>query len=337
MLHSRFSTVAHVARRATQSVRTDTLRLRNHSWGAINASKKEHSHLEPALYIVATPLGNLEDITLRALRVLQGSDVIYSEDCRHTSKLTNHYGINTPRVSYHQHNEAKRNHELVARLQQGQTVALVSDAGCPGVSDPGSSAVVAAIAAGCKVVPIPGASAVLTGLLGSGLSTEEFYFAGFLPAKGQQRKRKLEQLRRTITATMIFYVPPHKLMRVLTDIEDVFGPERQCCVARELTKVHEAFVRGSLREVTAHVETNGVKGEVTLLVEGSESVDMNTAGAVDPTQSVEERLTMVLREGMNTKAAAKLVSSEFNLRKKDVYDMAIKLQNSKIEETEQAT
>jgi 16S rRNA (cytidine1402-2'-O)-methyltransferase len=168
---------------------------------ACAALKFVHSSdtVESALYLVATPLGNLEDITLRALRVLHNSDVIFCEDCRHTQKLTSHFGITTPRVSYHQHNEAKRNDELLYRLQQGQAVALVSDAGCPGISDPGTSAVNAALHAGHKVVPIPGPSAVLAGLIGSGMSTEHFLFAGFLPPKASARRQQLEDYRRTVT------------------------------------------------------------------------------------------------------------------------------------------
>lgn len=250
--------------------------------------------------------------------MLKGVDTIFAEDCRHTRKLTSHYGITTPLISYHAHNEAKRESTLLQLLARALPVALVSDAGTPGVSDPGASAVSAAVAAGHTVVPIPGPSAVVTALAASGLPTDAFLFVGFLPPRSAQRKKQLETLRSRITvrvdalhvdarrttlhmyvaywficyqerqvvpehvakcsstcgavhvqATMVIYVPPHSLCSHIDDMVNVFGPDRNCCVARELTKIYETFVRGTLREAQRKFAEDPPRGEVTLLLAGS--------------------------------------------------------------------
>jgi 16S rRNA (cytidine1402-2'-O)-methyltransferase len=201
------------------------------------------------LYLVATPIGNLEDMTYRAVRTLREADLIACEDTRHTRTLLDHYGIARPLVSYHEHNESVRSEELVAKMQSGASVALVSDAGMPLVSDPGYRVVMAAIREGIRVVPVPGASALVAAAAGSGLPTDAFYFAGFLPAKAGARVRTLEALRHE-TATLLFYEAPHRIVDTLGDVERVLG-SRPVVVARELTKVHEEFVRGLVAEVHA--------------------------------------------------------------------------------------
>ena len=217
------------------------------------------------LYIVATPIGNLEDITYRAVRMLREADLIACEDTRQTRKLLDHYGIHTPTISYHEHNEAERAAELAARLVAGASIALVSDAGMPLVSDPGYRVVRAAIDAGIAVEPVPGASAALAALAASGLPTDAFRFGGFLPHKAGQRLKLLESLSGE-QATVIFYEAPHRILESLEAIEQALGP-RPVVVARELTKIHEEFLRGTAAEVRAQLAARGaVKGEITLLI-----------------------------------------------------------------------
>src|SRR5437016_7627725 len=195
------------------------------------------------LYVVATPIGNLEDITYRAVRILKEADLIACEDTRQTRKLLDHYGIEKPAISYHEHNEAERARQLIYNLQQGLTIAHVSDAGMPGISDPGYRVVKLAIEHGIRVVPVPGSSAVVAALAGSGLPTDAFEFRGFLPAKSGQRRTALESLR-DVRHTVIFYETPHRIMESLQELAGILGAERQVVVARELTKLHEEFIRG---------------------------------------------------------------------------------------------
>ena len=221
--------------------------------------------LAPGLYLVATPIGNLEDITLRALRVLRSADRIACEDTRQTQKLLNHFEIRTPTVSYHMHNETARTEELVAELQQGASIAVVSDAGTPGIADPGGQIAAAAIAAGVPVFPIPGANAAISALIASGLPAERFIFQGFLPAKEGQRRTALEELQRG-GATHIFYEAPHRIAETLADLEAVFGPSQHVVLARELTKLHEEFLRGPVAEVRAELAARpAIRGEMVLL------------------------------------------------------------------------
>src|SRR5205085_6669929 len=213
----------------------------------VSISMPQCSLMPGTLYIVATPIGNLEDITQRALRILREVDLIACEDTRHTRKLLNHFGIETKTISYQEHNERERADELGAVLESGKSVALVSDAGTPLISDPGFRLVNAAIEKGISVVPVPGAAAVVTALSASGLPTDQFYFAGFLPARAHARRAKLEELTQ-IPATLIFYEAPHRISAALRDAIDVLG-DRHAIVAREMTKLHEEFARGRLSEL----------------------------------------------------------------------------------------
>jgi 16S rRNA (cytidine1402-2'-O)-methyltransferase len=274
-------------------------------------SKRYHGSVPGILHLVATPIGNLEDITFRAVRVLKEADLIACEDTRQTRKLLDHYGIATPTVSYHQHNEAERAAELAARLLGGARIALVSDAGMPLVSDPGFRVVQAAIAAGVAVEPVPGPSAVLAALAASGLGTDAFHFAGFLPAKQGQRRKTLEALRHE-PATLIFYEAPHRILETLRAVVEVLGP-RPVVVARELTKMHEEFLRGTAAEVTAALASRPmVKGEITLLV----------ARAAEPQPDdtpLEEAVAACMREGMSRMDAIKSVARRRGLPKREVY------------------
>src|SRR5580692_6367446 len=202
----------------------------------------------PALYLVATPIGNLEDITLRAIRVLKEVDVIACEDTRQTQKLLNHYGVRTRTTSYHEHNEMTRAAELVKEMQEGASVALVTDAGMPGISDPGYRLISLAIRHHVPVVPIPGASAFLAALVASGLQTDSFRFSGFLPAKRGERRAALEAVR-TSPRTQVFYEAPHRIVETLADVVEVLGDTRHVVIAREVTKLHEEFLRGRAGEV----------------------------------------------------------------------------------------
>jgi 16S rRNA (cytidine1402-2'-O)-methyltransferase len=263
------------------------------------------------LYLVATPIGNLEDMTYRAVRVLKEADLIACEDTRQTRKLLDHYAIDRPTISYHEHNEAGRAVELTERLAAGARIALVSDAGMPLVSDPGYRLVQAAIAAGVTVEPIPGPSAVLTALAASGLPTDAFYFGGFLPAKSGQRTRALEALAGE-QSTLIFYEAPHRILETLEAVEQTMGP-RQIAVARELTKIHEEFLRGTAPEVRAVLAGRPViKGEITLVI----------GRAVEPPPDdtpLEEAVAACIREGMSRMDAIKTVARRRGMPKREVY------------------
>src|SRR5215469_11760421 len=225
------------------------------------------------LYLVGTPIGNLEDITLRALRVLKDVDLIACEDTRHTVQLLDHYGIEKMTVSYHEHNELTRAAELIMHLERGENVAMVSDAGMPGVSDPGYRLIALAVRHHIKVVPIPGASAFLSALVASGLPTDSFRFSGFLPAKQGARRTALEAMRNS-PRSQIFYEAPHRIVEALQDVVELLGPERHVVVAREVTKLHEEFLRGRAEDVLATLKHRGeVKGEITLLIGKNEHTD----------------------------------------------------------------
>jgi 16S rRNA (cytidine1402-2'-O)-methyltransferase len=270
--------------------------------------------MQGTLFVVATPIGNLEDITVRALRVLKEADLIACEDTRQTSKLLSHYNVDKPTVSYHEHNEAERAAELVARLEQGANVALVSDAGMPGISDPGYRVVALAIERGIKVVPIPGAVAFATALAASGLPTDSFRFKGFLPAKSGQRREALQAIAAT-AVTEIFYEAPHRLLEALRDVVAALGAERPVVVARELTKVHEEFVRGGAAAVLAAFENRPgeVKGEIVLLIGKGAAPVAAKVGA-------RERLDAIMREQkLDEKAALKVLAKEMGVSKSEVY------------------
>ena len=227
---------------------------------------------------VATPIGNLEDITLRALRVLKEADLIACEDTRHTGRLLQHFGISKPTVSYHEHNERERAAELVEKLASGASIALVSDAGTPGVSDPAYRIVTAAIERGIAVIPIPGATALITGLIASGLPTDSFLFAGFLPPKQQARLTRLEELQ-TERATLVLYEAPHRIRETLADALAVFG-NRPAAIARELTKLHEEFLRGTLSELCERLNAQEPRGEMVVIIAGWQEVVVGDYGSL---------------------------------------------------------
>ena len=267
------------------------------------------------LYIVATPIGNLEDITLRALRVLKEVDVVAAEDTRHTQILLSHYDIHTPLTSYHEHNEKTKAQELVTRLARGQNVALVSDAGTPAISDPGFRLVVQAIRAGVRIIPIPGASALTAVLSASGLPTDRFVFEAFLPAKKRQRRERLQTLRDE-TRTLIFYEAPHRLKDTLDDIHELLG-NREAVLAREVSKVHEEFLRGPVSELVRALGSGEIRGEVTLIISGSSG-----APRVN-----EDRLQAEIRElkgrGLRVKEIAEVLGEKFGYPKKEIYRLAL--------------
>lgn len=270
------------------------------------------------LYLVGTPIGNLEDITLRALRTLKEVDLIACEDTRQTQKLLNHYGIEKRTVSYHEHNELERAPELIVHLENGEDVAVVSDAGMPGVSDPGYRLVALAVRHHIRVVPIPGASAFLSALVASGLPTDSFRFCGFLPAKSGARRSMLESSR-TSPRTQIFYEAPHRLSQTMHDVVEVFGPDRRVVVAREVTKLHEEFLRGRAAEVMAELDRREeVKGEITLLI--AKEDDAAPARPAHPQQSVTQRIRELMQASeMEEKAALKQAAKEFGLSRSEAY------------------
>jgi len=266
------------------------------------------------LYLVATPIGNLEDITFRAVRVLKEAGLIACEDTRQTAKLLGHYGIETPTVSYHEHNELRRAEELLAKLKTGVSVALVSDAGMPGISDPGYRVVKLALEQGITVVPIPGASASLSALAASGLPTDAFEFRGFLPARSGQRRTELEGIR-AAAHTVIFYEAPHRIAEALDDIAEILGPGRPVVIARELTKLYEEFIRGTAGEVQKHLRERELKGEITLLI-GKAEGEQATAGG----KNLRDRLEEIMRElKLDEKAALKVLAKERGLGKSELY------------------
>ena len=268
------------------------------------------------LYLVATPIGNLEDITLRALRVLKEVDRIACEDTRQTQKLLNHFGITTPTVSYHEHNEQSRTTELLAVLQAGGQVALVTDAGMPTFSDPGRELVQAAIAAEVPVIPIPGANAALTALIASGLNTERFLYVGFLAQKPGSRRTELEALaQRASTMTLIVYEAPHRILETLADVEAVWGDSVGVVVGRELTKIHEEFLRGTAAEVRAELASRDrVRGEIVLLIEARPP-----APAANLAGTILQQVDHLLSEGMDEKEALKRIARERGTSKSEVY------------------
>jgi 16S rRNA (cytidine1402-2'-O)-methyltransferase len=274
--------------------------------------------LGPALYLVGTPIGNLEDITLRAVRVLKEVDVIACEDTRQTQKLLNHYGITTRTISYHEHNEMTRAAELVKEMQEGASVALVTDAGMPGISDPGFRLISLAIRHHVPVVPIPGASAFLAALVASGLPTDSFRFSGFLPAKRGERRAALEAIR-TSPRTQVFYEAPHRVVEALADVVEVLGSARHVVVAREVTKLHEEFLRGGAGDVLETLKSrDAVKGEITLLIGKAEDGDAGTTalGYLSVCQRVEQ---IIAEERVDEKAALKKVAKERGISKSEAY------------------
>ncbi|MFZ0803743.1 MAG: 16S rRNA (cytidine(1402)-2'-O)-methyltransferase [Terriglobales bacterium] len=276
--------------------------------------------LSPGLYLVATPIGNLEDITLRALRVLKEADVIACEDTRQTRKLLNHYSITTRTTSYHEHNEMTRAPELVLELEQGARIALVTDAGMPGISDPGFRLIGLAIRHHVPVVPIPGASAFLAALVASGLPTDAFRFSGFLPAKQGQRRALLESVRES-PRTQVFYEAPHRVKEALEDMVEVLGACRHVVVAREVTKLHEEFLRGHAGDVLETLKSRGeVKGEITLIIGKAEEGEARVGTGLLARPAIRQRLQQIMaEEKLDEKAALKKIAKEMGVSKSEAY------------------
>ena len=284
------------------------------------------SPLDPGLYLVATPIGNLGDITLRALDVLRRADRIACEDTRQTQKLLNHFEIQTPTVSCHQHNEHARAAQLIDALKAGGRIALVSDAGMPGISDPGAWLAAEAIAAGIPVIPIPGANAALSALIASGLPTAEFHFIGFLPEKAGARRTRLESLaeetQKAETArTLVFYEAPHRILDTLADLESVWGAGLRVVVARELTKMHEEFLRATVAEARRELATRDrIRGEITLLVEALPKAQGESGPSASGPEKISVRIARMQAElGIDEKEALKRAARELGQSKSDVY------------------
>ena len=265
------------------------------------------------LYLVATPIGNLADITHRALQVLSDVDLIACEDTRHTHKLLNHYSINTKTISYHEHNEQQRATELIDRLKQGTNIAVVSDAGTPSISDPGFRLVRAAIENDIPIIPVPGPSALITALIAAGLPTDEFFFAGFLPSRTNARRARLAELQ-VVPGTLIFYEAPHRLAATLNDAYEILG-EREAVVARELTKLHEEIKRGLLSKLAAdYTEKTDIRGEIVVLI------DRNVIGAsINQATSIATLVDQFEQAGMDHRAALKKAARELGLSRAEAY------------------
>jgi len=264
------------------------------------------------IYLVATPIGNLEDITLRALRILKEVDLIAAEDTRNTLKLLNHFEIHKPLISYHRHNEEIKVDNLIEKLKQGQNIAIVSDAGTPGISDPGEVIVKEAIKNNINVIPIPGACAAINAIIASGLDTKEFTFIGFLPLNKKLRKQKLEEIKKE-NKTLIIYEAPHKLKNTLEDLKNIVE-NRKIVLARELTKIHEEFIRGNIDELIAKSEQ--LKGEMIILIEGAEKqeeqLELNNL-------SLEEHYKYYENMGLDKKEIIKRISKDRGVNKNEIY------------------
>ncbi len=278
--------------------------------------------LEPAngehgkLYIVGTPIGNLEDITLRAIRTLKEVDLIACEDTRRTQQLLNAYKIPTRTISYHEHNEMTRAPELIIQMEEGSSLALVTDAGMPVVSDPGFRLVHLAVRHGIPVVPVPGASAFVAALAASGLPVDKFRFLGFLPSKRGERRKALEEMQDS-TRTLVFYEAPHRLAEMLKDSLEILG-EREIVIAREVTKIHEEFVRGTISTALEYLKKRPVKGEITVLL-GLPAPGDSTANAPQPASIISEVRALMAGQRIDEKAALKLVARARGISKSDVY------------------
>jgi 16S rRNA (cytidine1402-2'-O)-methyltransferase len=270
------------------------------------------------LYLVATPIGNLEDITLRALRVLKEVDLIACEDTRHTRRLLDHFGISKPTISYHEHNEEARAVELVERLRKGEKIALVTDAGTPGISDPAYRIVKEAIGHEITIAPVPGVTALITGLIASGLPTDSFLFIGFLPHKKRARRAKLEELK-SQRATLVCYEAPHRICATLLDAREILG-NRESAVARELTKLHEQFVRGTLEEISAHFDAQEPRGEMTLVIAGNRDDNLWGGGEGSILDQVERLMS---DEGLSRNDAIKRAGRSRGLSKREAYQLLL--------------
>ncbi len=267
------------------------------------------------LYVVATPIGNLEDITYRAINILKSVDIIAAEDTRHTLKLLNHYEISKHLISYHRHNEEIKSGELIKELKEGKDIALVSDAGTPGICDPGEVVIRKCIEEEIKVVPVPGACAFVNALISSGLSTDTFLFLGFLPLNKKNRKQKLEQIKES-TQTTIIYEAPHKLQSTLKDLEE-FVSDRNVVLARELTKIHEEFIRGNIKEIIE--KSKDVKGEMIILIEGKSEVTLEEKQQEFKNMSLEEHFSFYEKQGFDKKDIIKKIAKDRGVPKNEIY------------------
>jgi 16S rRNA (cytidine1402-2'-O)-methyltransferase len=279
------------------------------------------------LYIVGTPIGNLEDMTFRAVRILQEVDAIAAEDTRHTGKLLHHFQIKTPQISYHEHNRQQRIPELVNRLVQGEAIALVTDAGMPGISDPGYELVKACLEQGIGVVPIPGPTACITAISAAGLPASRFTFEGFLPVKGKERIQQLQGLKGEMRA-MVFYEAPHRLLKTLRDLEKILGGDRALVLGRELTKLHEEFWRGTIAEAIAHYSDHcQPKGEFTLVINGG---DCSTP--VFSEETLKAALQKAIAQGLTRSEATRQLAQETELPRRQIYQLAIGLDRPNAED-----
>ena len=276
------------------------------------------------LYLVATPIGNLEDMTYRAVRILSEADLIAAEDTRNSIKLLNHFDIKTPMTSYHEHNKYEKAIELVARLVEGKNIAVITDAGTPGISDPGEELVKQCYEAGITVVPVPGACAAINAVIASGLPTRRFSFEAFLPADKKERKYILEELKAE-TRTMIIYEAPHRLVKTLKELLETLG-NRRATICRELTKKHETFFLTTLEEAIEHYESTEPKWECIIVVEGlSREAILEEARGQWDSMTIEEHLNHYIGKGIDKKEAVKLVAKDRGLPKREVYDVAKEL------------
>ncbi|MDI6890693.1 MAG: 16S rRNA (cytidine(1402)-2'-O)-methyltransferase [Thermodesulfovibrionales bacterium] len=271
--------------------------------------------MKGTLYIVSTPIGNLEDITLRALRVLKGADVIAAEDTRHSRKLLTHYGISKPLISYWGEKEKVKSAEILERLHSGQSVALISDAGTPGISDPGAVLIKKAVEEGISVISIPGPSALIAALSISGLSTQEFTFIGFLPPKKSQRQKVLRDLGLE-PRTLVFYEAPHRILETLSDMEEIFG-KRRATLVKEISKIHEEVLRGSISQIFSSIEKSTIAGEYVIVVEGrTEEGKLTTEDALS-------EVSALMKKGLGRKEAVKKIAEAYGLSKKELYDKSL--------------
>jgi 16S rRNA (cytidine1402-2'-O)-methyltransferase len=269
------------------------------------------------LYLVGTPIGNLGDMTMRGLQVLRDVDTIAAEDTRHTGKLLHHFQIKTPQISYHQHNEQQRIPELIGQLESGKSIALVTDAGMPGISDPGYLIVSACVAAGIRVIPIPGVTAVVTAVSASGLPSDRFVFEGFLPVKGQERRDRLESVSGE-PRTLVFYESPHRLRQTLADFATTFGADRQIVIGRELTKLHEEFWRGNIGDAIEHYTQTEPQGEYAIVLAG--------AHVSQPTlsdEAIDRALIELMLNGTSRSQASRIVAEQISQSRRYVYQLAL--------------
>ena len=275
------------------------------------------------LYIVATPIGNLEDMTFRAIRILQEVDLIAAEDTRHTGKLLHHFQIKTPQISYHEHNRHQRLPELIDKLLLGKTIALVTDAGMPGISDPGYELVKACADANIPIIPIPGACACIVALSGSGLPTDRFIFEGFLAAKGKGRRQSLEVLQNE-SRTIILYESPHRLRQTLADLGNYLGIDREIVLARELTKLYEEFWRGKIGDAIAHYTHREPQGEFTIVIAG-----VSTIAPILSEEAIKAQLQELINQGVTKSQASRELAEKTSLPRRQIYQIALTIVDDK--------